>query len=175
MRAKLAALSAENKRLRRIAHKSRQEALLQRVTIDAQQLLIWRYSGFSVSRRNAEEMGMTQRRWTWARALLQYARVHDESDVTCDEFDTAVNALNSAVKYLSQYGLESLRMRLPQHVLLANVAAKAVANRVAYPAANKHVKKLASSRENAAVRGGSEQWGNRDRRREIEQRLGVNQ
>lgn len=166
MRAKLATLQAENRKLRRIAQNSRQSALLDRITIDAQQLLIWRFSGLSIARRAAEEMGMSQRRWTWARALLQHARIHDDMDVTAADFDGALTALESSVNYLHRAGLGSLKMRLPQHVLLANQKAKAAAN----PPVNNGVQKLANSRVDAHSRGDAQKWGGSDRRRDVEAR-----
>ncbi|MCB0093955.1 MAG: hypothetical protein KDE54_38985 [Caldilineaceae bacterium] len=170
LRAKVATLSAENRKLRRVAKYSRTDALLERVRVDAQQLLVWRFSGLSISRRACQEMGMTQRRWSWARALLQHARIHDDQDVTADDFDGALAALESSAKHLERAGLETLRMRLPKFVLLANVTANAVANEMAHPVANNHVQKLATSRDGTHGRGVVSGGMQRNRRQEIEQR-----
>jgi hypothetical protein len=91
----------------------------------AQQLLIWRFSGLSISRSAVEELGMTRRRWQWARALLETARIHDGQDVTATDFDGAVMAVDVAIRQLQRNGLESLKMRLPQHVLLQNFYVRA--------------------------------------------------
>lgn len=125
MRAKIAELTAENRKLRKIAQNSRQDRQLQRVKLDAQQLLIWRFSGLSISRSAVEELGMTRRRWQWARALLETARIHDGRDVTAIDFDGAVRAVDAAIRNLQQSGIESLKLRLPQHVLLQNFYVRA--------------------------------------------------
>src|SRR5512147_6920 len=68
-------LAAENRRLRRMTANGRAGRLLHRTAADAKQLCAWRWAGFSVSRRNALSYGMSRRRWAWAVALLERARV----------------------------------------------------------------------------------------------------
>ena len=152
LRAKIATLSAENRKLRRVAKYSRQDALLERVRVDAQQLLVWRFSGLSISRRNAVEMGMSRRRWQWARALLQHARIHDDDDLTCTDFDGALAALDASANYLQRAGLESLKLRLPQFILLDNVG-RAKDQGADQAADHDRVQKRSTSREPA--RGGA--------------------
>ena len=181
LRAKIATLSAENRKLRRVAKYSRQDALLERIKVDAQQLLVWRFSGLSISRRNAVEMGMSRRRWSWARALLQHARIHDDQDVTAADFDGALAALDASINYLSKAGLESLRIRLPQNIATeahrkraeraSQTAAQTKGQTGVQTAAQTHVQIWPNSRENGASGAVISRGSHRDRRAEIEARM----
>lgn len=172
LKAKIATLKGEVRKLRRIAKHSREDVLLNRVKADALQLLVWRFSGLAVTRRACEEMGMTQRRWQWARALLEMARIHDGNDVTASDFDGAVAAVESGVNYCANAGLESLRIRLPQFVILANARAKPADKAADCGRAQGGVQKLATSRDGAYGRGAPSGGVRRDRRTEIEARHG---
>lgn len=165
-----ATLRAENRYLRKLVGNSKHGRLLRRTHTDAQQLIAWRFAGLSISRRAANEMGMGQRRWQWARALLMLAGVHNGEDVIEPDFDAVLRALHDTAVSLEKTGLERLRLRLPRFVNAANGAANGVANH----AANFHGQTVTALREKAG-RGGPQVGQMRDRRREIELRMGVNQ
>lgn len=95
------AARAENRRLRRLAGDKRAAGILLRAEADAKTMLVWRFAGVPVSRSSCYELGMSLRRWEWARALLIVARVHDGRDVTAAEFAVAVAALERAAKTLA--------------------------------------------------------------------------
>jgi hypothetical protein len=119
---KLATVQAENRRLRRLTANGRLGRLLHRASADAKQIVAWRWAGFSVSRRAALSYGMSRRRWAWAVALLERARVvQADAPYLDDAFDVdteiadAVGAIDRTVKVLEQQGLASLVMRLPNN------------------------------------------------------------
>ncbi|MEZ4707585.1 MAG: hypothetical protein R3A44_10280 [Caldilineaceae bacterium] len=168
-----ATLRAENRYLRKLVGNSKHGRLLRRTHTDAQQLIAWRFAGLSISRRAANEMGMGQRRWQWARALLMLAGVHNGEDVIEPDFDAVLRALHDTSVSLEKTGLDRLRLRLPRFVNAANGAAHVAANGVANHAANFHGQTVTALREKAG-RGGAQTGQMRDRRAEIEQRLGVN-
>ncbi|MCB0083788.1 MAG: hypothetical protein KDE47_22770 [Caldilineaceae bacterium] len=172
LRAKIATLSAENRKLRRVAKYSRADALLERVRVDSQQLLVWRFSGLSIARRAAVDMGMSRRRWQWARALLQHARIHDDNDLICTDFDTALAALESSINHLQRAGLESLKVRLPQFILLDNVG-RAKSQGTDQAADHNHVQKRSTSRVNQPVGGASSGGAGVDRREIVMARHGL--
>lgn len=59
------------------------------------------YTGiYTISQSAVEELGMTHRRWQWASALLETARIHDGRDVTAMDFDGAVRAVDAAIRHL---------------------------------------------------------------------------
>ena len=72
---KNATLAAENRRLRRLTANGRVGRLPTRTAADARQVCVWRWAGFSVGRQQALSYGMSRRRWHWAVALLERARV----------------------------------------------------------------------------------------------------
>ena len=119
---KNATLAAENRRLRRMTHNGRVGRMLHRAAADARQLCAWRWSGYSVTRRNAESYGMSRRRWAWAVALLERARVVEadapflDAAFTVDDIGDAVAAIDKTVDVLAAAGsLASLEMRLPHN------------------------------------------------------------
>lgn len=118
---KNATLAAENRRLRRLTANGRAGRLLERAAADARQICGWRWAGFSVGRQQALSYGMSRRRWHWAVALLERARVvrHDARYLD-DAFDVediadALASIDRTVKALQQAGLASLEMRLPRN------------------------------------------------------------
>jgi hypothetical protein len=118
---KNATLAAENRRLRRLTANGRAGRLLERTAADARQLCAWRWADYSVGRQQALSYGMSRRRWHWAVALLERARVvrHDARYLD-DAFDVediadALASIDRTVKALQQAGLASLEMRLPRN------------------------------------------------------------
>ena len=114
LRVENASLRRENRYLRRVTRESRHGRMLRRTHVDAKQLLVWRFAGITICRRECGEMGMSQRRWQWARALLMTARLHDGRDLVMCEFEGAVRALEASVHHLEQKGLAALRLRMPR-------------------------------------------------------------
>lgn len=117
-----ATLQAENRRLRKMTKNGRVGRLLYRAAADARQLCAWRWSGYSVSRRNATTYGMSRRRWAWAVALLERARVvapdapHLDAAFQHDDIADALAEIDRAVNVLAAGGsLASLEMRLPNN------------------------------------------------------------
>lgn len=112
---------AENRRLRRLTANGRAGRLLARTAADARQLCVWRWAGYSVSRDACYGYGMSRRRWHWAVALLERARVvKPDARYLDDAFDVedladALDAIDRTVKVLEQSGLASLEMRLPRN------------------------------------------------------------
>jgi hypothetical protein len=88
-----AQLRADNRRLRKLKVNVGQGRILNRALDDATAMLAWRFAGFGISRDKCGEMGLGERRWEWARALLMAARIHDGTDITESEFDVAVRKL----------------------------------------------------------------------------------
>jgi len=88
-----AQLRAENRRLRKLAVNRGRGRIVVRALDDATAMLAWRFAGYSISRRSCAELGLPERRWEWARALLWAARVHNGNDITVAEFDVAARML----------------------------------------------------------------------------------
>lgn len=118
---KISTLQAEGRRLRKLTANGKQGRLLHRTAADAKQICAWRWSGFSVSRQAALSYGMSRRRWHWAVALLERARVvqadakYLDDAFTADDITDASEAIDRTVKVLEQAGLASLEMRLPRN------------------------------------------------------------
>jgi hypothetical protein len=178
--AKVEKLQAENAKLRRIAKRTGAAARLDRIHTDAKQLLVWRFSGFAISQRACQEYGMTRRSWQWARGLLMLAGVHDGRDLTCTDFNQALESLEAATRRVQTEGLDRLKFILPTHCTLENwyKRQEKKARNTARNTAHQTVSQDASFSDtsstdrggiNASIGGG----GQRDRRREIEQRQGM--
>lgn len=88
-----AQLRAENRRLRRLKVNAGRGRILSRALHDATAMLAWRFAGYSISRGKCAELGVTERRWEWARALMMAAGIHDGGDVTEADFDVALRLL----------------------------------------------------------------------------------
>jgi hypothetical protein len=116
-----ATLRMENRRLRRLTANGRRGRLLARTLADARQICAWRWASFSVSRRAALSYGMSRRRWAWAVALLERARVvapdapYLDDAFQVDELTDALQALERAAKVIGEAGLAALTMRLPNN------------------------------------------------------------
>jgi len=89
-------LRAENRRLRKLTVNAGRGRILQRALDDATAMLAWRFAGYAISRDSCRRLGISERRWEWARALLMAARIHDGADVTEPEFDVALRRLAAA-------------------------------------------------------------------------------
>lgn len=115
LRLKVADLQAENAGLRRRLPESTGDMKrLRQAYRDAKAMLLHRFDGYSISRDNCLALGISERRWSNARALLQTARIHDGLDITETDFDAAVGRLDTTFKSMEAAGnAERLRMRLP--------------------------------------------------------------
>lgn len=118
---RLATAQAENRKLRKLTRYSKTGRILERTATDAKQLCAWRWSGYSVSRSNAQSYGMTRQRWAWAVALLERARVVEpdarylDDAFLLDDITDAVDAIDRTVKVLEERGLDALVMRMPRN------------------------------------------------------------
>lgn len=111
---KVADLQAENRALRRKLPDVPDMRRLRSAYRDAKAMLTHRFAGYSISRQNCLTLGISERRWTNARALLRTARIHNGIDITETEFDAALSRLDAAFKSMEEAGnAERLRMRLP--------------------------------------------------------------
>ena len=97
-------LRAENRRLRKMKVNSGRGRILNRAFDDATAMLAWRFAGFSISRDSCRGLGISERRWEWARALLIVARIHDGSDITEPDFDAALTRLAAAHDRIAAQG-----------------------------------------------------------------------
>lgn len=107
-----AQLKKENRELRKLKVNVGQGRILNRAMADATALLAWRFAGYSISRKKARGLGLTEHRWEWARALLMAARIHDGADVTEPDFDAALKRLTATHDRIQAQGdIEALRQR----------------------------------------------------------------
>lgn len=88
-----AQLRADNRRLRKLKVNAGRGRILSRAFHDATVMLAWRFAGYAISRSKCVKLGVTDRRWEWARALMIAARIHDGADVTETDFDAALRKL----------------------------------------------------------------------------------
>ena len=115
------ALRLENARLRRenryLRHKLRDYELrtLRRAEVDANLLAVMWMSGLPTSRRESESMGISRRRWAWARALLQVARIVDDRGWAVDDAAAFDTRLAAGVRTVEAQGMERLRGYLPRN------------------------------------------------------------
>lgn len=91
-----AQLRADNRRLRKLVVNRDRGRILDRALDDATALLTWRFAGYAISRKYARQLGLSERRWEWARALLMAARIHNGDDITEPDFQIAVQRLATA-------------------------------------------------------------------------------
>lgn len=88
-----AQLRADNRRLRQLVVNRGRGRILARALDDATAMLAWRFAGYAITRDACYELGLPERRWEWARALLMTARIHDGADITEPDFDAATRRL----------------------------------------------------------------------------------
>lgn len=112
---KVADLQAENRQLRRKLPKSTGDMRrLRQAHRDAQAMLVHRFSGYAISRANCLTLGIPERRWSTARALLRLATVHDGNDITIEDFDQAMALLAGTFESMEKAGnAERLKLRVP--------------------------------------------------------------
>jgi len=180
LRATIAQLRAENRKLRRIAKGSGQAVKLENIHRFAQHLLAMRFAGQAITQRAVIDAGFSRRWWQWGRALLMAARVHDGKDVVADDFDMALAALNEAAELVHLSGMNALLTHMPAHCRLENYykrLSKNVSNTMSKNVSNTVSKRAFNSDSHSASRGAGggalRSGGGRDRRAEIEQRLNV--
>lgn len=114
LRLKVGDLQSENAGLRRRLSDVGEMRRLRQAYRDAKAMLMHRFNGYSISRDNCLALGISERHWTNARALLQTARVHNGIDVTESELDAAINRLDTAFKSMEEAGTaQRMKMRLP--------------------------------------------------------------
>ncbi len=107
-----AQLRKENRALRKLKVNAGQGRILNRAMADATAMLAWRFAGYSISRVKARELGITEHRWEWARALMRTARIHDGADVIEPDFDAALRQLTAAHDRIEAQGdIDALRLR----------------------------------------------------------------
>lgn len=107
-----AQLRADNRRLRQMTANRGRGRILDRALDDAAAMLAWRFAGYAISRDGARDLGISERRWEWARALMMAARIHDGADVTEANFAAATERLAAAHDRIAAQGdLETLVLR----------------------------------------------------------------
>ena len=116
----LATVQAENRRLRRLTDNGRQGSILHRASADATQIVGWRFANYSVSRRQCQSYGMSERRWMWAMALLKLAGIIPmectyADDFLVDELSEIESRLARAVRKVEGNGLSLLVFRMPKN------------------------------------------------------------
>lgn len=116
--AEVGALRAENRRLRRMAKRAgRYLRIARRAHLDALQLYHAAASGVPVGRMEASKtLGVSVRRWYWARALAMLARVHDGRDWLDLDGAIVVKRLSEATARVEAEGIELLISRLPRSI-----------------------------------------------------------
>ncbi|MEZ4870422.1 MAG: hypothetical protein R3C14_54335 [Caldilineaceae bacterium] len=114
LQAEVARLQAENRHLRRRLPESTGDMRkLRQAYRDARSMIVWRFSGYSISRSNCLAMGVSRRRWPWAIALLRLARVYT-NEFTETDLEAAMLALETTYNALESAGtIARLRLRLP--------------------------------------------------------------
>ncbi len=127
MASETAALRAENRRLRKIAAKAgRYVRIARRAHLDALSLYHAHASGVPTGRDEARAaLGVSFRRWYWARALAMLARVHDGRAWLDVEPAAAVAALGRAAAQVDAAGITPLVARLPRSLSRQNLRSRA--------------------------------------------------
>lgn len=79
LRVKVATIQAENRHLRRRLPQPDTLRILRRAHLDAELLIAAHLGGLPTSRRESQSLGISHRRWNYATALLDLARVRNRS------------------------------------------------------------------------------------------------
>lgn len=96
-----AALRTENTRLRRNYRRVKpdHDQIVQRAAADVRLMLALALAGQETTRRRcADELGISRRRWDWARALARLAGIHDGVEFDALATDDAIRRLRSAAE-----------------------------------------------------------------------------
>ena len=116
MRVDVKTLQAENRRLRKVAKNGKAGRIAHRANADARQLCAWRFSGYTITRRQCHEYGMSERRWCWAIAMLRLADVvamrGNVDDFKIEEFNLCISAIDKATRKVEINGLSLLIFRM---------------------------------------------------------------
>lgn len=115
LRLQVADLQAENNTLRRRLPASTGDMRrLRKAYRDAKAMVLHRFAGYAISRDSCLALGISERAWTNARALLQAARIHNGFDIVESDFEAAMLRLDATVGSMEAAGnAERLRSRLP--------------------------------------------------------------
>ncbi len=93
--------------------------ILRRAYDDGTSMLVLWASDYSVSRRFLYEIGISERRFSWALGLLRSARIVSPRGSSCliDDFASAENRLKATYERLrgQPNALESLRLYMPRN------------------------------------------------------------
>lgn len=93
--------SAEARRLRRNYRRQQPDynQIVQRASHDANLMYGLFLAGTPTTRQRClDELGMSKRRWHWARSLAQLAGIHDGDEFVSHPARTVIHRLNSAVE-----------------------------------------------------------------------------
>jgi hypothetical protein len=107
-RLEIVRLRAENRYLRRQIH-DRELRLLRRAQADAALMGALFFAMLPTTASGCAAVGISKRRWHWARALLKVARVHDGYGWLVDNVDDYEARLAAAVQRLEADGLWPMR------------------------------------------------------------------
>lgn len=113
LRLENAQLRAENRHLRRVL-RDRELRLLRRAEADAVLLGAMHFAHLPTSSRAALDIGISRRRWHWARALLKVAALHDggHGDFTVTDPAAFEELLAGGVALVEADGLQVMRWKL---------------------------------------------------------------
>lgn len=112
LRLENARLRHENRQLRRRLHDA-ELRLLRRSQQDALLLGGLFFADLPTSRRACADVGLSERRWMRAMALLKVARVADDGHIRVETPDDYERGVKVAVERIKRDGMESLRHRMP--------------------------------------------------------------
>lgn len=111
LRVKVANLQKENRHLRRRLPNS-ELRILRRARLDAELLIAAHFGGLPTSRRESGNLGISARRWNWATALLDIARVrHCTGAWRTDDPADIAQRLAMASAHVTRHGIEALAAR----------------------------------------------------------------